>query len=150
MHGGATTQLSFSRFSQYHERNSLSALFACAEASSGAAPSDSKRAIRAAAMAIAAWFPSFLLGVAALATQFWQRRTNVWRKATNPARGVTRLIDDTANERVIEGSARVVGCKQSGWGSAGFGARDAEFHSWSWWQVSSKPSERSAYVIQHQ
>ena len=27
---------------------------------------------------------------AAYATQFWERRTNVWRKATNPARAAKR------------------------------------------------------------
>src|SRR6516162_884175 len=33
---------------------------------------------------------------AAYATQFWQRQTNVWRKATTPARGPKRLINGEA------------------------------------------------------
>jgi hypothetical protein len=45
---------------------------------------------------------------AAHVTQFWQRRTNVWRRITNLARGAERLRNSYAGNPALSGADRSV------------------------------------------
>jgi hypothetical protein len=47
------------------------------------------------------------------AAQFWQRRTNVWRRVTSPARGAERLRSGTPINGYRQGCAAAGGLQES-------------------------------------